>query len=86
VFGTISYIRKQLELLLKAPKEGKTKTEKDERKKKLSTIKQDLKATCKLAGAETLKAYKLFHCFVVGEVQTQWDKIVHDMRTPRIIG
>jgi hypothetical protein len=41
VFGTISEVRKQLEPLLKAPKEGKTKAEKNERKKKLSAIKED---------------------------------------------
>jgi hypothetical protein len=29
--------------------------------------------------AETQKAYKMFHCFVVGDPQTQWDKIVHEM-------
>ncbi len=45
-------------------------------KKNLSAIKEDLKATHKLAVAETLKAYKLFHFFIVGEAQMQWDKII----------
>ncbi len=27
------------------------------------------------------KAYKLFHCFIVGKVQTQWDRIVNEMHT-----
>jgi hypothetical protein len=40
--------------------EGKTKAEKDEQRKKLSTILEDLKAARKLAVAKTLKAYKLF--------------------------
>jgi hypothetical protein len=31
------------------------------------------------AVAEALKAPKLFHCFVVGKVQMQWDKIVQEM-------
>ena len=45
------------------------KAEKDKQKKKLSTIKEDLKTDHKLAGVETLKAYELIHCFVVGEAQ-----------------
>ena len=54
-FGTVSEVRKQLELLLEAPKKGKAKAEQDKRKKKLSGIKEDLKTNRKLAGAETLK-------------------------------
>jgi hypothetical protein len=38
-----------------APKEGEAKAEKDEQKKKLSTIKKELKTTRKFAGTETLK-------------------------------
>ncbi len=67
-----------MELLLKAP-EGKTKVEKDEQKKKLSAVKEDLKAASKLAVVETLKAYELLCCFVVGKAQTQWDKIMQEM-------
>jgi hypothetical protein len=66
---------------LKAPKEGKMKAEKDKQKKKLSTIKEDLKTDHKLAGVETLKAYELFHCFVVGEAQMQWDKTFQEMQS-----
>jgi hypothetical protein len=77
-FGVIVEVGKQLEPLLQAP-DGKTKTKKDEQRKKPSNIKEDLKAARELAVAETLKAYKLFHCFVVGEVQMQWDKIVSEM-------
>ena len=54
-FGAVVKVRKQLELLIKAP-EGKTKAEKDEQRKKLSMIKEDLKAACKIAVAEKLKA------------------------------
>jgi hypothetical protein len=57
------------------------KAEKDKQKKKLSTIKEDLKTTRKLAGAETLKAYELFHYFVVGEEQMQWDKFFQEMHS-----
>jgi hypothetical protein len=41
--------------------------------KKLSAIKEDLKTACKLVVAETLKAYELFRCFVVGKMQLQWN-------------
>jgi hypothetical protein len=63
-FQAVVKVWKQLELLLEAPK-GKTKTKKDEQRKKLSAIKKDFKAAHKLAGAETLKAYELFRCFVL---------------------
>jgi hypothetical protein len=69
-----------LEPLLKAP-EGKTKDEKDEQRKMLSAIKEDLKATCKIVVAETLKACKLFHCCVINKVGTQWDKTIHKMHS-----
>jgi hypothetical protein len=49
--------------------------------KKLSAIKEDLKATSKLAVAETLKAYELFCCFVAGEAQTQWEKIIQEIHS-----
>jgi hypothetical protein len=55
-----SDVRKQLELLLKAPKEGETKAKKEEQKN-LSTIKKDLNTARKLAGVDTLKAYELLH-------------------------
>jgi hypothetical protein len=71
---------KQLGPLLKAPI-GDTKSEKDQQKKKLSVIKEDLKAARKLAVVETLKAYKLFSCFIVGEAQMQLDKIVQEMHS-----
>jgi hypothetical protein len=31
--------------------------------------------------AEAQKAYEVFHCFVVGNLRTQWDRIVHKMHT-----
>ncbi len=77
-FQAMLEVRKQLQLLLKAP-EGKTKVEKDEQRKKLSAIMEDLKATCKLVVlAETLKEYKLICCFVVGKAHMQWDKIMQE--------
>jgi hypothetical protein len=55
VFGAIVEVGKQSVPLLEAT-EGKTKANNDEQRKKLSAIKEDLKATRKLAVAETLKA------------------------------
>ncbi len=69
-----------MEPLLEAPK-GETKVEKVDQRKKLSVVKEDLKAACELAVAETMKVYKLFHCFVVGKAQIQWDKIVQGMHS-----
>jgi hypothetical protein len=55
--------------------DNKTKTKKEARKKKLNNLKEDLKAKRDITAAEAQKAYKLFRCFIVGEVQTQWDRI-----------
>jgi hypothetical protein len=84
-FGAVVEVRKQLELLLKAPKEGETKAEKDERRKKLSKIKDDLKAARKLAVAETLKAYKLFNCFVLVSHECNGTRF-YKKCTPRTLG
>jgi hypothetical protein len=54
-------------------------TEKEEQKKQASAIKEELETTHKFTGAETLKAYELFRCFIVGKVLTQSDKIVQEM-------
>jgi hypothetical protein len=42
---------------------------------------QNIKRSSKIVIAETQKGYKMFRCFVVGNQQTQWDKIVHKMHT-----
>ncbi len=79
-FGAVAEVRKQLEPLRKqAPKEGKTKGEKDGQRKKFSAIKEDLKAACKIAVAETMKTYKLFCCFIISKAGMQWDKIEQEM-------
>jgi hypothetical protein len=44
-------------------------------------IKRILKAKKSVAIVETQKAYEMFHCFIVGDPQTQWDKIVHERHT-----
>jgi hypothetical protein len=44
-------------------------------------LKETLKVKKDFTVAEAQKAYKLFHCFDVDEVQTQWDRIVNKMHT-----
>jgi hypothetical protein len=50
-------------------------------KKKLNDLKEALKAKKDIAVTEAQKAYKLFHCFVVGKAQMQWDRIMNEMHT-----
>jgi hypothetical protein len=59
----------------------KTAAKKEARKKKLSNLNESLKAKKSFTVDQAQKAYKLFRCFVVGEVQTQWDRIVNKMHT-----
>jgi hypothetical protein len=47
----------------------------------LSKYEEILKAKKSFAVAETQKVYKEARCFVIGDPQTQWDKIVHEMHT-----
>jgi hypothetical protein len=61
--------------------EDETKATKEIQKQMLSEYKEILKAKKGFAIAETQKAYKMFCCFVVGDWQTQWDKIIHKMHT-----
>jgi hypothetical protein len=44
-------------------------------------LKETLKAKKDFAVTEAQKAYELFRCFAVSEVQTQWDRIVNKMHT-----
>ncbi len=57
------------------------KAEKDEQRKKLSEIKNELKSAGKLTVAKTLKVYELFRSFIVGKARTKLDKIVHKMHS-----
>jgi hypothetical protein len=61
--------------------EEETVAKKEARKKKLSDLNKSLKAKKSFAVNQTQKAYKLFHCCVFGEMQTQWDRIVNKMHT-----
>ncbi len=45
---------------------------------------ESLKAKKSLAVDQAQKAYELFRCFIVGKVQTQWDRIVNEMHTKNL--
>ncbi len=47
----------------------------------LDQFKDILKAKKVTAIAVTCQVYKMFHLFVVGNQQTQWDKIIQEMHT-----
>jgi hypothetical protein len=89
--GTIKDAKKAFEMVLTVKKlqkplsamtrDGETCSEKEEPKLQKPFLKQDLHNAKELAEAETMKAYKLFPCFAVREVKTQWDKIVQEMHT-----
>jgi hypothetical protein len=79
-FASLVAIRKEMSLLFEFP-DCKTATEKEARKKMLNFLKAALKGKKTIAVAEAQKEYELFYCFVVGKVQTQWDRIVNEMHT-----
>jgi hypothetical protein len=80
-FQLVIEVRKHLELLLEAPK-GETKAEKDEQRKALSVIKEDLKAAGKLAVAKTLKSYKRSIVLLLTRRKHNWTRL-YTRCTPR---
>ncbi len=88
--GTAAKVKEALAVLVKVRKEmspffnfpeDKTLAKKEARKKKLAKLNKSLKAKKSFAVDWVQKVYKLFHCFVVGKAQTQWDRIVNKMHT-----
>ncbi len=79
-FTTLITARKEMSPFFNFP-EDETVAKKEARKKKLSKLNKSLKAKKTFAVEQTQKAYELFHCFVVGNAQTQWDRIVNKMHT-----
>jgi hypothetical protein len=61
--------------------EDETEAAKEIWKQRLSEYKEILNVKKSFAIAKTQQAYEMFHCFVVGNPRTQWDKIVHKMYT-----
>jgi hypothetical protein len=80
VFAAFVVVRKEMSPLLEFS-DDETTNEKEARKKKLNDLKEALKAKKDVAVEKAQKAYKLFRCFVVGKVQTNWDRIVNQMHT-----
>ncbi len=69
-FAVLVMIRKEMSPFFNFP-EDETVAAKEARKKKLNKLNESLKAKKTFAVEVAQKAYKLFHCFVVGEARTQ---------------
>ncbi len=65
-FAAFVAVRKEMSPLLNIP-EDKTANKKEARKKKLSDLKEVLQVKKDIAVKKAQRAYKLFHCFVVGK-------------------
>jgi hypothetical protein len=79
-FAAFVAVGKEMSPLLEFP-DDKTTTKKEARKKKLNNLKEALKAKKDVAIKKPQKAYKLFHCFIVGKARTNWDRIMNKMHT-----
>jgi hypothetical protein len=79
-FAALVKVRKEMSPFFNFP-EDETPAKTEVRKKKLANLNESLKAKKSFAVDQTQKAYELFHCFVVGEVQMQWYRIVNEMHT-----
>ncbi len=79
-FAALVKVRKEMSPFFNFP-EDETPAKKEARKKKLSNLNESLKAKKSFAVDQAQKAYELFHCFVLGKAQTQWDRIVNEMHT-----
>jgi hypothetical protein len=79
-FAAFVAVRKEMSPLLDFP-EDETANKKEARKKKLSNLKEALQVKKDIAVKKAQKAYELFHSFFVGEVLTNWDRIVNEMHT-----
>jgi hypothetical protein len=73
-------VRKEMSPLFNFP-DDETAAKKEVQKKNLCKFKETLYAKKDFAITEAQKAYKLFRCFVVSKVQTQWDRIINEMHT-----
>jgi hypothetical protein len=79
-FALLVAVRKNVSPYFNFP-EDVTMTKNEARKKKLNKLNESLKAKKSIAVELAPKAYKLFHCFILGKTQTQWDRIVNEMHT-----
>ena len=79
VFGVISDISYKLGALYKKLNMANFNQEKDNLNKQIETTKKDLEKAKKVALAEIVKAYELFHVYFIGKACTQWDKVIQEM-------
>jgi hypothetical protein len=79
-FQALVAVRREMKPLFDFP-DDKTEAEKQDWKQKLLKYKEILKAKKNVTVAEAQKALKVFRCFIVGNLRTQWDKIVHKLHT-----
>jgi hypothetical protein len=79
-FAALVKVRKEMSPFFNFPEE-ETPAKKEARKKKLANLNEALKAKKSFTVDQAQKAYNLFRCFVIGEAQTQWDRIVNEMHT-----
>jgi hypothetical protein len=77
-FAALVAVREEMSPFFNFP-EDETMAAKEARKKKLNKLNKSLKAKKTITDELAQKAYELFHCFVVGEVRTQWDRFVNEM-------
>jgi hypothetical protein len=80
VFQALVVVRREMKPLFEFP-DHKTEAEKQVWKQRLLEYKEILKTKKSVTVTEAHKAYEVFCCFVVGNLQTQWDRIVHEMHT-----
>jgi hypothetical protein len=79
-FQAFVEVRREMKPLFKFL-DDETEAKKQVQKQKLLKCKEILKAKMSVVVAEAQKAYEVFRCFFVGDLRTQWDKIVHKMHT-----
>ncbi len=75
-FAALVKVRKEMSPFFNFP-EDKTVAKKEARKKKLSNLNESLEAKKSFAVEQAQKAYELFHCFILGKAQTQWDRVAN---------
>jgi hypothetical protein len=80
-FKVVKEATKKLEPLATALPSDVTKSEKEEQKLQITTVKEDLQKAREVAIAEITKTYELICNYFVGEARTQWDKITLEMHS-----
>jgi hypothetical protein len=77
-FAAFVIVRKEMSPLLEFP-DDKTASKKEVRINILTNLKKNLKAKKDVSVKKAQNAYELICCFVVGKVQTNWDRVKNEM-------